>query len=865
MSPALVLGQLRANLGRYLATVLAICVAVAFVVASGGLIRTLQASVLDVFSQRYVGSTAVVDNVGDRTSARNDEDRAQVAESERQALEAIAQTPGVAGFTVDREALLRVIPTDGSAQRYTTLTALAADEQLRWQELASGHFPDAPGQLLAPDGQGLAAGDTVDLRIAGNPDPQPATVVGTYHYVAQPDSTSDFPLFTTDEQIQQWVTGGVGGEVRVLGAPGTDAQQLVKDLRQSLKAVPDSDVLTVATAQAKTNELAKTFLGGLKLLNAAIYAFTVLAMAVAALVIATTFAVLMAGRVRELALLRTLGATRTQTRFMALSEAFIVAVVATALGLALGTWGVGFVASHSAQLGVTFPLDPQPVPKLSYLLGAFVGIVVTLVVALWPILRATSHSPLAALRPVDVRPHPWPLRIAMVLGGLLVAGVGFFLLTTFIAQRNPFLSAAAGVLMFLGLLLGLSALIPMLLGLIGVVLSAVPGALGLLGARNGARSPRRTASIAAALLIAVTLVSALVAGVTFLRPSLEERFVNRVPLDVAVSSPDGIFPDGLSAQLAEAPGVVQAVDVTTMPLSVPAEAMPSGKRTLPARVADPSQLSALMSRPITLPEPGQIVVPSSSPLAKYFFSGEAGPREVTLFDDQVLHLTPVESSDPWILINPADAPPWPVAQGPNGEPWPEGVEVPQEFIPRHETWLKLDPALPVEQREQDLAGIRELAAGARPDMTVSEAFRAREQLREAVQTVLTSTTLLLAVSVLIALIGVVNTYSLAVAERRRELALLRGVGVTRFGLRLMLLVEALLVAVLACGAGVVAGAFFGRAGAAAFLGEAAIGNISTPWGNVLLVGVIGVAVAVAAAGISSVRAAMVPPAGMELR
>lgn len=865
MSIALIVGQLRAHLVRYLATLLAVGVAVAFVVASGGLITTLYSSVLDVFSQSYKDSSVVVSFVGDRTSVTSAEDRADVAASEAQALAVIDAVPGVEAMTMDRELRARVIPRSGQAQHYTTITSLAVDERLRWQQLVDGRLPDGPGELLAPAGQDMSVGDTADLRIAGNADAQFATVVGTYRYIAQPDSTSDFPLFTTEAQVQQWEPDGAGGDIRILGDGTVSDAELSTAVARALLPVPGSDSFAVTTAAEKTQDNASLFLGSLRLLTGAISGFTVLAIAVSALVIATTFAVLMAGRIREMALLRTLGATRLQTRLMALTEATVVALLATGVGVLLGTWAVGAVSRNAGVLGVQFPLTAQPVPGRFYALGAFVGIVVTLGVALWPVLRATRHSPLAALRPVDVRAQSWWVRIVSVIAGLALAVVSWMALESFIANRNTVSAAVAGVGLFIGVLIGCSALIPMLLGLLGAAGSGLPGAMALLGTRNGARSPRRTSAIAAALLIAVTLMSALATGVAFLQPTVERKFVNRAPLDVAVSSPDGIIPDTLAPQLAAAPGVADEVVVTNYPLSVPDDSTSSGTRTVSARVADLKELQGLMTRTITLPAPGQIVVPASSPLYRYFFGGEGQAKEVRFFGDQTRQLTPIVSEDPWVIVNPADAPPWPEPQTPDGGPWPEGVEVPREFVPRHEVWLRLDDSLSEQQRDADLTAIRDIAAAARPDMTVAEAFGARDQLRDAVRTILTSTILLLGVSVLIALIGVVNTYTLAVSERRRELALLRGVGVTRAGVRIILMWEALLVAVAACGIGVVVGAFLGRSGAAALLGVDALQNASTPWTNVLMIGGAGVVVAVVAAGISSIRASFVRPAGMELR
>lgn len=832
MSAALIFGQLRANFGRFLATILAIAISVAFIVASGGLVTSLQKSVLDIFGQKYVDASVVVDGVGDRTSATTDEDRAQLADQETQALEAIRNTEGVAAATVDRETNLRVIPDSGDTQRFTTITSLAGDDELRWQELKEGEFPEAPGELLAPAGEGMEVGDSATLRLAGNHDPQHGTVVGTYDYIAQPDNISDFPLFTTDAQLREW-SPNAGGEIRIAGTAedSPQAQQALRtEVAQSLSNIVGSDNFEIRTADYKTRDAAELILGGLKAFNLAVYAFSVIAIAVAALVISTTFAVLMAGRIRQIALLRTVGASKAQTRAMALGEALIIAALGTAAGLALGTWATGAITANADAFGVQFPITDEPIPARSFALALFVGIVVTLAAAAVPIARATSHSPLAALRPVDVKPvHPVSLALICVLGAA-VAVAGWLGMSHFADQSSPVYAAGFGVVSFIGILALMCALVPLALGALGRLLAFLPGVTVMLAFRNAARSPRRTGSIVAALLVGVTLVSCMTAGIALLKPTLEAKFINRIPLDVAVSAPDGILPAEIPDQLATAPGVDQLVRITAMPIEVEDDSVSSGSRSQVARTADPAELGAIMSRPVTLPEPGEIVVPESSPLSSYFAdaakAGESIP--VTFFEDDVRELTPVMSNDPWVLVNPADAPPWPEPRGSNGEPWPEGMEIPAEFIPREEAWLQMDPNATDEQREDDLAGIRTIVADIREDTTVSESFAGREQLRESVGTAVTASYLLVAISVLIALLAIINTFVLAVRERRLASALLRDVGATRLGITTSIVIEALAIALISSVIGVIAGSKFAEVGVRAFLGSTGAAAASTP-------------------------------------
>ena len=152
-----------------------------------------------------------------------------------------------------------------------------------------------------------------------------------------------------------------------------------------------------------------------------------------------------------------------------------------------------------------------------------------------------------------------------------------------------------------------------------------------------------------------------------------------------------------------------------------------------------------------------------------------------------------------------------------------------------------------------------------PTAAVTESFASREQIATSVRTVLTSSSLLLAVAVALALVGVANTLTLAVRERTREITLLRGVGVTRFGVWLMLVLETALVAACAAALGVLLGAAFGTAGAAALTGTGSgaggifsdlggVGNDGVPVADLVTVGFGGVLAAVLAAAVASVGA-----------
>ncbi|MCT1514777.1 ABC transporter permease [Dietzia cercidiphylli] len=854
MSPRLILGQLRANAGRYLGTVLAIAVAVGFVLASVGVLRTISASADATFGLRYAATSVLVQNLGDRTSAGTDAGREEAAEAQRLGLEAIASTPGVRAVAVDTQSYVRV-RVEGRAQQMTTATALSTDDDLRWQTLASGRLPAGPGEVAVRADSDVPLGATFEVQPSGRSDPAPVTVVGLFDLSGQPDLEAAFPLYAVDEQIQRWSASGAGGDVRVAGDGSVPDTDLAGRITERLAGVPGTSAVEVTTGTAEADALARSFVGGREVYTRALLAFTVLAVAVAALVIGTTFAVVFAARVRETALLRCLGASRLQLRLSGAAEALAVAVLATAAGLALGRAGVSAASDLAPGLGVTIPLQEVTVPPGAYALAAAVGVGITLLTALPALWRATSGSPLGALRPADVRPDPWWRRLAMVVAGSAVAVAGWTGMTSAVDSRSVVEAGAWGVLTFLGVLAVTAGALPTLLGMIGTVVGPVLGPVGLLGARNTARSPRRTAATSAAVLVGVTLTSTMVTGIALLGPAIESRLVDRVPLDVAVTAPDGMLPGGLPEQLAGLDGVADSLVVVDMYARDD-----DGRRTV-LRVADPSRVAQVMRREVTLPGPGEIVLPESSPVAADARDGDT-VRFRFFTDDDGRDLVVRRSSDQWALAAPGSVPDWPVAHLPDGSPWPEGQEIPQQFVPRTEQWLRMDDDLEGGSLEAALDGVRSAVVDADPSLAVTETFASRDQIAGSVRTVLTSSSLLLAVAVALALVGVVNTLTLAVRERTREIGLLRGVGVTRTGVWLMLVAETALVAASASALGVVLGAAFGRLGAVAMVGPGIAGNIAPPVTDLITVGVGGLGAAVLAAAVASLGAVRTRAAGI---
>ena len=150
--------------------------------------------------------------------------------------------------------------------------------------------------VVAPAGEGVRLGEVVEVRSGSSGGFEPLTVVGLVDLQGQPDLRSSLPLFVTAEQVGVWASQGAGGDVRVAAADGVDDDELLHSLRAGLDPVDGSELFSYTTGDAAGTALASSFMGARSMYVTVLYAFTVVAVAVAALVIASTFAVLFAAR-----------------------------------------------------------------------------------------------------------------------------------------------------------------------------------------------------------------------------------------------------------------------------------------------------------------------------------------------------------------------------------------------------------------------------------------------------------------------------------------------------------------------------------------------------------------------------------------
>ncbi|MDR1118614.1 MAG: ABC transporter permease [Bifidobacteriaceae bacterium] len=680
-------------------------------------------------------------------------------------------------------------------------------------------------------------------------------------------------------------------------AAGTPYQQLKR---------PECTLRVLDIKQAG-DESVKDYLGSTAVLTAVALMFGLVGLLVAAMVIANTFQVIIAARTRTLALLRSIGATQSQVRRSVLIEGSIIGLGASAVGL-----GVGWLLIQGAALaaGRAYPTIPVPTsPHLPWwaAVGAVgVGAVTALLASLVPARLASRVPPVAAMRPFEpprlsARAGKRRLAFSIVVGGLGLATLATGLVLNFItdvAQNSPnimLLGAALGVLgggaLALGVIMGSVFWLPKVVSLVVRPLAKASGAARV-AAANSVRNPRRTAATATALMIGVTLVTSMIVAAASVQRSLDRAIDTYSPVDLRVGysvSVSGLTREQaqeFEAEEAEEPGTppvtdqllsqlrgvegVQATAVVEAGLVGVADdsgevwyysAFGVDPQGFEATVND-SELTALLRPGVVLvneefgremrvwtevvaawdggPEPA---LPSEglegASRELVGASGEAVTREVDARPAEE-HLLPADA-----VVMDADT---------LRELSPEASST--------EVWIKLDPATDALGAVRDIQDVVTAQTEEPEGFAYQVEGRAvqRYENKRIVETMLLIGLALLAVSVVVALVGVSNTLSLSVIERARETALLRALGLTSRETRGMLALEGMVIAGVAGLMGCLIGTFFGMAGSALLLGSTGYLSLAFPAGRVGVVFALSLVTGLLASVLPGRRAAKTPPA-----
>ena len=834
------LSNLRSASGRLVAAGIAIAVSVAFMVAALLFSQAFGDTLENQVRSSWAGTDIAV-MTDDSVDPSDPQESAEVLTDDL--LEDITAVNGVADAHIEESGFL--MASAGATSVTASVTGLPADGA----EPAEGSLPQAADQvaLTAEDAEslGVAVGDTITLEgVTSGPGEDSVTVSGLL-----PDTaTMRLTLHMTEEGLEQAPAEVVPDAIRVRADDGADSAALASAIGDALDGAP----VTVLTVEEVVQEQLKDLSGSSDMLAVVGVAFGLLSVGVASLVISNTFQVLVASRARVLALYRAVGATARQLRGATLIEGLVLGLAGAVAGLALGLllgWGLSGVARafwmpDFAQLSIT---------PAALIVGPLVGIVVTVIAGMVPAFRAGGVSPIEALRPADVAParsrFPW---VRAILGGLLgAAGLAGCLAA--VALHSVLIGIVGCFALFVAVLVAARVFVPPLLGLMGRVLSQLTGRSKavLLAGRSASSAPGRSSSTTAALLIGVTLVSAVIVGAASLQHSIEQATAQDAPVDLVVDGSgtqvEAVLDD---ASITQTHAVVPATRAEVTVADAPATA--SGADDAEAAgdlVGDLTVTSAAEAEETVLRSDGFEVEPGTIRLAPADLGGEAATDEYAGLEATVA----VGGETFTLTVDPSrDAPSGTALV--SGEDAARMVDAAGADATQ-QTWVRLADDASITQID---AIDSQLAA--QDIVTDADPALLRAQYADVFQVALTVVLGLLAAAVVIAVIGVSNTLTLSVIDRRREGALLRALGFTRGALGRMITTESLLMTVIALIVGMGLGTFFGWVGTASLITETATPVLSVPPVPLALVAVAAVVAAVLASALPARSMSRVAPA-----
>ena len=233
-------------------------------------------------------------------------------------------------------------------------------------------------------------------------------------------------------------------------------------------------------------------------------------MFVGSFLIFNTFAVTVAQRSREFALLRTLGASRRQVLNSVVVETLVIGFVASVIGILGGLVIAPGLRALLASVGIELPSTSTVIAPRTIIVGLAVGMIATLVSGLVPARRATQVEPVEAMREAATPGAKKVSRKRLVTSSAVIGlGLLALLLGLFGGADG---SAAASLLGFgvVVMIFGVALLAPVLVRplarVIGAPLERIQGMPGRLARENAERQPQRTAITASALMIGLALV-----------------------------------------------------------------------------------------------------------------------------------------------------------------------------------------------------------------------------------------------------------------------------------------------------------------------------------------------------------------------
>ncbi len=780
------LRNLAAHKIRLVLTALSVILGVAFVAGTLIFTGTVDKSFDKLFEDTGPPSVLVrgekaVDDNGDETAASG-------VTVPQTLLATLAKAPGVAkahgnvqGYTAVADKEGKLIGGGGPPQLGLNWSDGDADD------LTAGRAPSGENEvaldLSTAEKAGVKVGDQLKVAVAGSV--KTVTVSG----LTDGDNLGATLVFWDTPTAQKLLLKpGQFTSLTLEVASGGTEKKLAAQVSASLPAGLEAITGDQAIEEARSDiDSLLNFLRGFLL------AFAIVSIVVGSFNIFNTFSMLVGQRTRELALLRAVGASRRQVTRAVLGEAVVVGAVGATLGLALGAGLAALLkelfGTQGLELSSGLVIGATPV-----IWAYIVGIIVTCVAAYFPARRAAKIPPVAAMRD-DVALPQRSLRIRAVAGTVVAAAgavfMGLGLAGTGTTQETLSLLGAGVLLVWLAASI-LAAVIgsPVVKVLAGWY-PRVFGVAGRMARENPRRNPRRTGVTAVALMIGLSLVTTVNVLSSSVRASTDQLIDEQFGADYTVfTTGPGLGADVVKA-LRDAPGVISAVEVGDGRFKL---ALKDGVQQTDYASGEAEGLleatnTKLLSGEASLGSDGLLVAEKYAK-DKGLKPGDTLQAEFPDGKSQTLRVTGVYTDNDLLgsrLLSP--------------EVWKAHTAQPLPFL----------VALQTDKTDAAMRKTLDSVIKAYPGVELQDQNDLKEEVRAQLDGFVIFFTLMLALSVIIAVFGVINTIVLSVIERTRELGLLRAVGLSRRQLRRMVRLESVAISLFGGLLGIGLGIAFGAA------------------------------------------------------
>ncbi|MFF4960418.1 ABC transporter permease [Streptomyces sp. NPDC001222] len=694
----------------------------------------------------------------------------------------------------------------------------------RTMKITSGAAPHGSGQVMVDedtaDKHHLRLGDEIGVISAVGT--HTAKISGIAAFTVTNPGAAIF--YEDTRTAQQTLVGrtGVYTNVNVTAASGVSDAQLKRMVGSRL-----GGGYKVQTAKEVADANQKSIASFLNVMKYAMLGFAGIAFLVGIFLIINTFSMLVAQRTREIGLMRAIGSSRRQVNRSVLVEALLLGVFGSVLGVGAGVGIAVGLMKLMGSMGMHLSTDDLTIAWTTPVVGLVLGVLVTILAAYVPARRAGKVSPMAALRdagaPVDAKAG----RVRAVLG-LVLTGAGGAALCLAAADdraQNGSLWLGLGVVLSL---IGFVVIGPLLAGgvvrALAAVLLRVFGPVGRMAERNALRNPRRTGATGAALMIGLALVACLSVVGSSMVASATNQLDKTVGTDFIVQSDSGQLITSQAVRAVKStPGLKRVTEYRLLDVSL---TTPDGRTAAKGTVnaADPTYAQDLRIKTVA----GNLA-DAYRPDSMSVFEGFAKKHRVRLGskitvafkDGRTARLTvrAITSDDALIdkgamYVATATA----------------ATYVPADRMP-------LDALVFASAKDgQQAAAYKSLKSALHdyPQYTVRDQTDYKKALKDQIGQLLNMIYGLLALAIIVAVLGVVNTLALSVVERTREIGLMRAIGLSRRQLRRMIRLESVVIALFGALLGLGLGMGWG-ATAQKLLALQGLTVLEIPWSTIITV------------------------------